>query len=165
MTTEVSDVEQLGFTARALAQTHPMTEAATRHRQAKVDQERLRQPIPELADWAGTALLVGYCLRRAEAATTGVATNLDSPPPAELDGLIVTVVDQLRSGDAAGVTIIDAPTLVSALDGLIARELDKRHDNLRDQLDDDAWRELEEYIAHWAVHGYALRAVEEGVRP
>ncbi len=164
MSPELAGVDQLGYTARALAQTHPMTPVAGRHRQAKFEQERARQPIPELADWASTALLVGYCLRRAEGATSGTEDGQPGSPPAgDLDALVGAVADELRHGDPARVAIIDAESLVAALDGVIARELEKRHEHLREQLDDEAWQELEEYIAHWVVHGYALRAVEEGV--
>lgn len=201
-------VDDLCFTARALAQTHPMTEAAHRYRQRCHRTERSRQPAPEPADWASTALLVGYCLRRAEeqqAGTepisgesegdrlepggTGAApAGADSvrvedagvgPEPVEtwaepvesgvepagagaddLSGAIAAAAESLRTGEAERVTLLDPAVVVSALDRVIATELDKRQEHLREQLDDAEWSELEDYIAWWTVHGYALRAVE-----
>lgn len=154
----------LCFTARALAQTHPMTEAANRYRQGCFERERERQPVSELADWASTALLVGYCLRRAEereadADPTGIGAG---GGPADLAGEAGAVAEQLRSGDADAVTLLAAAETVAALDRLIVTEIDKRRDHLREQLDDDAWAELEEYIAWWVVHGYGVRAAETG---
>lgn len=153
----------LCFTARALAQTHPMTEAAHRYRQACFERERARQPVTELADWAGTALLVGYCLRRAEENESPIAVGGATEGTAgELGAGAVAVAEQLRSGDAEVVTLLDADETVAALDRLIGTEIDKRRDHLREQLDDTAWAELEEYIAWWVVHGYGVRAAETG---
>lgn len=187
-------VDDLCFTARALAQTHPMTEAAHRYRQRCHRTERSRQPAPEPADWASTALLVGYCLRRAEeqqagadpagtegdrlesgsVKTGGAPAGADSvraedaevrPEPGgadsdDLSGAIAAAAESLRTGEAERVTLLDPAVVVSALDRVIATELDKRQEHLREQLDDAEWSELEDYIAWWTVHGYALRAVE-----
>lgn len=194
-------VDDLCFTARALAQTHPMTEAAHRYRQRCHRTERSRQPAPEPADWASTALLVGYCLRRAEeqqatakptraeagaGETRGALAGADSvraedagvgPEPAgnwaepaevepagagagDLSGAIAAAAESLRTGEAERVTLLDPAVVVSALDRVIATELDKRQEHLREQLDDAEWSELEDYIAWWTVHGYALRAME-----
>lgn len=199
-------VDDLCFTARALAQTHPMTEAAHRYRQRCHRTERSRQPAPEPADWASTALLVGYCLRRAEeqqantepaetegdqlesgsGETGGAPAGADSvraedagvkPEPVgagsepaggelvgagsdDLSGAIAAAAESLRAGEAEQVTLLDPAVVVSALDRVIATELDKRQEHLREQLDDAEWSELEDYIAWWTVHGYALRAVE-----
>lgn len=202
-------VDDLCFTARALAQTHPMTEAAHRYRQQCHRAERSRQPAPEPADWASTALLVGYCLRRAEeqqaaaepgesegdrfgrGGTGAAPAGADSvraedagvgPEPVEtwaelagvepvesgvepagaddLSGAIAAAAQSLRTGEAERVTLLDPAVVVSALDRVIATELDKRQEHLREQLDDAEWSELEDYIAWWTVHGYALRAVE-----
>ena len=170
-------VDDLCFTARALAQTHPMTEAAHRYRQRCHRTERSRQPAPEPADWASTALLVGYCLRRAEeqqADTEPAETESDrlesgsgetggAPAGADSDdlsGAIAAAAESLRTGEAERVTLLAPAVVVSALDRVIATELDKRQEHLREQLDDAEWSELEDYIAWWTVHGYALRAVE-----
>lgn len=149
--------DDLCFTARALAQTHPMSEPASRYRQARFDEERARQPVPELADWASTALLVGYCLRRAEERAAG----LDPVPAGSTDGPAVDAISQaMRVGDAQSVTLLPAETTIAALDRVIATELDKRRQHLREQLTDDDWRQLEDYIAWWVVHGYGVRATE-----
>lgn len=162
-------VDDLCFTARALAQTHPMTEAAHRYRQRCHRTERSRQPAPEPADWASTALLVGYCLRRAEEQRAGTepgggpgaaGVELAGPGSDDLSDAIVAVAESLRTGEAERVTLLDPAVVVSALDRVIATELDKRQEHLREQLDDAEWSELEDYIAWWTVHGYALRAVE-----
>lgn len=154
-------VDELCFVARALAQTHPMTEAAHRYRQRCHETERSRQPVAEPADWASTALLVGYCLRRAEEQRAGAEpVETDSAGPGDLAAAVAAVAESLRTGEAGRVTLLDPDVTVSALDRVIATELDKRQEHLREQLDDQEWSELEDYIAWWTVHGYALRAVE-----
>ena len=172
------DVSDLCFTARALAQTHPMTEASHRYRQECLEDERRRQPVTELADWAATALLVGYCLRRSEeqrvdggqpgaAVSTGGRRRGDRGELAavstggEIDLERVTALSEsLRVGDAGSVSLLAADVTIAALDQIIATELDKRREHLREQLDDASWSELEDYIAWWVIHGYALRASE-----
>lgn len=160
------DIADLCFTARALAQTHPMTEQALRYRQDRFVAERQRQPATEIADWASTALLVGYCLRRAEeqVAPGSVISvewdHLTSLEETELEAGAVAVADQLRVGDTDAASLLPGSVTVSALDRIIATELDKRNEHLREQLDDDAWAELEDYVAWWVVHGYGLRATE-----
>lgn len=170
-----------------------MTEAAHRYRQRCHETERSRQPVAEPADWASTALLVGYCLRRAEEQRAGaepIVTEsagpgaegeiagseragggparaesaggavVESAGPDDLAAAVVAAAESLRTGEAERVTLLDPDVTVSALDRVIATELDKRQEHLREQLDDAEWSELEDYIAWWTVHGYALRAVE-----
>ena len=174
------DLGDLCFTARALAQSHPMSETAHRYRQACVERERQRQPVDEPADWAGTALLVGYCLRRAEEQQS--ADQLSPAAAAECgwdgpdhragsaagggidEAEVAAVSEVLRTGDAGRVSLLPAGVTVGALDRIIATELDKRREHLREQLDDGAWAELEDYIAWWVIHGYALRASERSRR-
>ena len=156
-----TDVSDLCFAARALAQTHPMTEASLRYRQQCFETERARQPVTELADWASTALLVGYCLRRSEEQRVPG----DRLPAAAADGEIdlenvAALSETLRMGDPGTVSLLPAEVTVAALDRIIATELDKRNEHLREQLDDASWSELEDYIAWWTIHGYALRASE-----
>lgn len=185
-----TDVSDLGFAARALAQTHPMTEAAHRYRQECLETERRRQPVPESADWAATALLVGYCLRRSEeqrvredqlpAARPAASRHRSLPReqrvPADRLAAAATTAggidlenvaalsESLRVGDAASVSLLPADVTVAALDRIIATELDKRREHLREQLDEASWSELEDYIAWWVIHGYALRASERPAR-
>ncbi len=157
------DVAELCFAARALAQSHPMTETARLHRQACFEQQRAQQPLPEFADWATTALDVGYCLRRVEEDLTSTAVPSVAPAAEFGPGLAAEaarVADRLRRGDPGQVTLLAPDTTVAALDRLIATELDKRAENVRDQLDDSDWHDLEAYLAWWVVHGYAVRATE-----
>ena len=182
-------MSDLCFAARALAQSHPMTEVSHRYKQECFADERRRQPASELADWAGTALMVGYCLRRAEeqqvtktqqipekqqiaarerASTVGVEREDDgfdvgtgAAAAGEVDAdAVADLSEALRSGDAGRVTLLQEGVTVAALDRIIATELDKRREHLREQLDDEAWSELEDYISWWVIHGYALRASE-----
>ena len=173
-------VGDLCFAARALAQTHPMTEASHRYRQECLELERRRQPVTELADWAATALLVGYCLRRSEEQrahnnpntaarlqTTGSGDPHNNPNTAaagaggEIDlERVAALSESLRVGDPGSVSLLRAEVIIAALDQIIGTELDKRRDHLREQLDDASWSELEDYIAWWVIHGYALRASE-----
>lgn len=159
------DVADLCFTARALAQSHPMTEAAHQYRQQRFEVERARQPASEIADWASTALLVGYCLRRSEEqAAPGRRRHGGTESVAatgELEARALAVAEQLRLGDAGAVTLLPASVTVAALDRIIATELDKRSEHVREQLDDDAWAELEDYVAWWVIHGYGVRASEK----
>jgi len=161
------DVADLCFTARALAQTHPLTEEAHRYRQRCFEAERVRQPVTELADWAATALLVGYCLRRAEERRAGRGGGLSgsvgsdgSACTADLSAAAADISNSLRAGNAEEVTLLASQLTISALDRVIATELDKRREHLREQLDDQQWSELQEYIAWWVVHGYSTRAAE-----
>lgn len=156
------DLDELCFAARALAQSHAMTESAHRYRQACLERERTRQPVSELADWAATALLVGYCLRRSEEARVSDAELCAAAAhdhEIDLDD-VEALTESLRVGDPASVSLLPAEVTVKALDRIIAAELDKRHEHLREQLDDASWVELEDYIAWWVIHGYALRASE-----
>ena len=160
------DVSDLCFVARALAQTHPMTEASHRYRQECLETERGRQPVTELADWAATALLVGYCLRRSEEQRVqDEQLAAATPTGGEIDLEHVTVLSEsLRTGDPGSVALLPADVTIAALDQIIGTELDKRREHLREQLDDASWSELEDYIAWWVIHGYALRASECGAR-
>jgi hypothetical protein len=54
----------------------------------------------------------------------------------------------------------DEDVTVAALDRIIASEVTRRLQNWREDIDDEAWAELEEYITWWAVKGYALRVAE-----
>ncbi len=157
------DVSDLCFAARALAQTHPMTEASHRYRQECLEQERRRQPVTELADWAATALLVGYCLRRTEEQRVP-EDQLGAGSASAGDGIdlerVAALSELLRVGDPGRVTLLAGEAIVAALDRIIATELEKRHEHLREQLDDASWSELEDYIAWWVIHGYTLRASE-----
>lgn len=153
-------VDELCFTARALAQTHPMTVPALRYRQRRFEQERARQPVPEIADWASTGLLVGYCLRRAEEAATGRIVVVDGLALGEYPRAAAIATSLLTGDEPDCGTLLPAGCVLAALDRLIASELGKREEHVREQLDLDAWAELETYVAWWILHGYAVRTAE-----
>lgn len=154
------DVAEMCFAARALAQSHPMTPAALAYLRDRLEDERGRQPVGEPADWAGAAMVVGYCLRRTEETRVERPPVLQETAAADLGAGAAALAGTLRDGDAGAVTLLAPAVTVGALDRLIGTELDKRREHLREQLDDDAWAELTEYLAWWVVHGYCIRAAE-----
>lgn len=154
------DVDDVCFMARALAQTHPLTPAALRYKQSCFEHEREHQPVDEVADWATTALLVGYCLRRAEEKTSGHTRELLSFEAGDFAQGANELAAQLSEGDASSITLLPPASTIAALDRIIGTEVHKRNEHLREQLDDGAWSELEQYIAWWVVHGYCVRALE-----
>ncbi len=155
-----ASITELCFRARALAQSHPMTETARRYRQTCHVAQRAEQPLADFADWATTALDVGYCLRRTEEDTVDVTSTPIELADESLSAAAVAIATELRTGDSASVTLLPADQTIAALDRLIATELDKRADNVREQLSDADWADLEAYIAWWVVHGYCIRAAE-----
>ncbi len=148
--------EDAAFRARALAQTHPLSRGAARYVARIAAQERLDQTLPEVGAWAGAALVDGYCLRRVEeedeAAVPPTATE-----PADLDtleGAATRIAADLRAGAVGG------EGTVAALDRLIAAQADRRLEHWRDDVGEEAWAEVEEYLTWWVVKGYALRLAE-----
>lgn len=165
------DAADRAYRARALAQAHPLSPLANRFRQRAVAQEERDQPMAELARWAGEALLKGYCLRKVEEEDTRVGSAPDPVPPeqarrpdeADLDALgarAAEIADDLRAGNPEPHLLDEADLTFGALDRIITSELSSRADNYRSAVDAASWREFEEYIAWWAVRGYALRAAE-----
>ena len=154
------DIDDLCFTARALAQTHPMTPPALRYKQRCFEDERSRQHVTDLADWATTALLVGYCLRRAEERDSGAAVELVAVAADAYVEPATTLAERLCDGDADSVTLLAADDTIAAIDRIIGTEIHKRDEHMREQLSEQAWSELEQYIAWWVIHGYCVRAVE-----
>ncbi len=159
---EIGDVDlaDLCFTARALAQTHPMSGPALRYRQECFERERERQHVTDLADWASTALLVGYCLRRSEEQVTGRLLKPVDVDSTCLSETAVELSETLRTGDAQSVTLLSPDLAIAAIDRIIGTEIHKRDEHLREQLAESAWAEFEGYIAWWVVHGYCVRVVE-----
>jgi hypothetical protein len=154
------DIDDLCFTARALAQTHPMTATALRYKQRCFEDERSRQHVTDLADWATTALLVGYCLRRAEERDSAVTIEVVT---IAADGFVdpaTTLAERLRDGDADSVTLFPADITITAIDRIIGTEIHKRDEHMREQLSEQEWTEFEQYITWWVIHGYCVRAVE-----
>ncbi len=147
------------FRARALAQAHPFSPGAHRYVNAVVARERTSQPQAEIGIWAGHALTVGYCARRVTEA---------EPPEVEvddfetLDACASELAGAIRTSGAEHLHHVREEEVIELLDEVIGGEIERRLDHWKGTVDEDTWRELEEYIAWWVVKGYALRAVETG---
>lgn len=156
------DPAERAYKARALAQAHPLTPLATRFRKSAVAQEELDQPMVELARWAGEALLKGYCLRKVEEQEVGGRDEV-AGDDADLEVLAdraTEIAGDLRGGDPAPHLLGEADLTFAALDRIIVSELSSRSDNYRSAVDAASWQQFEEYIAWWAVRGYAMRVAE-----
>ncbi len=154
--------DELSYRARALAQAHPLTPLAKRYIDQAVEEQRSAQPMAEIGLWAGAALLSGYCLRRVEETEAGLdlAPDEESQPELdELDQASTRIAADLRSDDAAKHLLSD-DRVIDALDRIIASEVSRRLDNWKDEVDQAAWGELEEYLTYYVVKGYALRVAE-----
>jgi len=165
----MADAAERAYKARALAQAHPLTPLANRFRNRAVAQQEVEQPMVELARWAGEALLKGYCLRKVEEQAAGGGVE-EVEAETDLDVLgerASAIAADLRSGDPAPHLLGDPDLTFTALDRIITSELSSRSDNYRGAVDAAGWQQFEEYIAWWAVHGYALRAAEasQGAHP
>ena len=158
-------IDELLFRARALGQAHPLSPRAYRYVNEIVARERTSQPVPEIGTWAGHALTAGYCLRRVEEDDTGRRTDVAPEPlPQDLDEAATRIAERLRTDGAEPYVLYPEPYVVEALDRLIAGEIGRRLAHWEGTIEEEAWRELEEYIAWWTVKGYALR-VAEGLVP
>ncbi|MBA2387259.1 MAG: hypothetical protein H0V69_09220 [Acidimicrobiia bacterium] len=146
------DPASLAFRARALAQAHALSAAAHRIVNRVVAEEARTQPRPELGAWAGAALTQGYCLRRVQedGDTIMVAGVVDDEV---LDRAGTAHAAELRSSTGDELT-------VAALDMLVGSQVEHRLEPWRDELDDDTWAELEQYLTWWVVKGYGLRIAE-----
>jgi hypothetical protein len=163
----VREAQDLAYRARALAQAHPLTAAARRYLDAVVAEQQVSQPMAEIGTWAGFALLNGYCVRRVEEAEAGV----DAPAPAsspsveELRPLVDAAASDLRAGTADRFLLGEDARTIDALERIVASEVERRLDHLRDEVDSEAWGELADYLAWWVVTGYALRVAESHTPP
>lgn len=155
-------VDDLVFRTRALAQTHPLSTAASTYINATVARESTEQPSPEIGIWAGAALTVGYCLRKVEEVDRfGLhPPGANAADPAVLDRASQDIATAIRSGSGGDYLLNPEDVVVAALDRLIAGEIDRRLENLRDNIGPETERELEEYLAWWMVKGYGLRTAE-----
>ena len=162
-TTGSLTAEDLAYRARALAQAHPLTTLARQYVDRSVAEQRTSQPIPEIGIWAGAATIGGYCLRRVEETEAGLdlaATDDDLPDLDALEEATARIAAELRAEGAGGHLLGDEDRIVEALDRIIASEVSRRLDHWKDDVDQAAWSELEEYITWWVVKGYALRVAE-----
>jgi len=163
--------KELAFKARALAQAHPLTPLAKRYVEKVVGEQRTSQPLPEIGIWAGAAVINGYCLRRVEEEDVGFTLAPADAEPVDLAGLedeAASIAADLRSGQPGAHALTrtdggpqpDEGRAVAALDLIIGSEVGRRLDHWRDDVDETAWAELEEYLTWWVVKGYALRVAE-----
>jgi hypothetical protein len=167
-----SDVDEdpvaksLAYRARALAQAHPLTDLAKRYVDRAVGEQRTSQPLPEIGIWAGAGLINGYCVRRVEETDAGLelAPGASAPDLDELEEAANRIAADIRTDDSGAHMLADGQRVITALDLIIASEVDKRLDHWRDDVDDAAWAELEEYMTWWVVKGYALRVAEAAIR-
>lgn len=161
--TEAADrVADLTFKARALAQAHPLTVTASTYRDQMIKEERRTQPMPEFADWAATAFLAGYCIRRIEEADTGQMPETDPQTDAivPLAHDAARLSDEVKQGRPAGNQMLEQPLVEALLDTMISTEIDKRAEHWKAQVGQADWAMFEDYIAWWVIHGYSLRAAE-----
>lgn len=155
------DLHELIFRARALVQTHPFSPRCYRYLNETIARERTSQPSPELGIWAGHGLTAGYCLRRVEETDTGQQPQSDgSELPRDLDAAATQVAGQIRTGEADAYMLYPEERVVTALDTMIAGEIERRLSHWDGTVDDDTWAELEEYVAWWVIKGYALRVAD-----
>jgi len=157
------EADELSYRARALAQAHPLTPLAKRYIDRAIEEQRSSQPMAEIGTWAGAALLSGYCLRRVEETEAGLELAPDEESQPELDELdeaSAQIAADLRTDDAAKHLMSDDDRVIDALDRIIASEVSRRLDNWKDDVDQTAWGELEEYLTWYVVKGYALRVAE-----
>ena len=157
------EADELSYRARALAQAHPLTPLAKRYIDRAVEEQRSSQPMAEIGTWAGAALLSGYCLRRVEETEAGLelAPDEESQPDLdELDEASAQIAADLRTDDASKHVMSDDDRVIDALDRIIASEVSRRLDNWKEDVDQAAWGELEEYLTWYVVKGYALRVAE-----
>ena len=155
--------EDMAYRSRALAQAHPLTNLARAYVDRAVAEQRTSQPIPEIGIWAGAAAIGGYCLRRVEESEVGMelaAAAEDLPDLDALEEATSSIAAELRVEGAGGHLLVDEDRTIEALDRIIASEVSRRLDHWKDDVDQAAWDELEEYITWWVVKGYALRAAE-----
>ncbi len=162
-TTGSLKAEDLAHRARALAQAHPLTALARRYLDGAVAEEKSSQPKPEISMWASAAAIGGYCLRRVEENEAGLelaVTDEDLPDLDALGEATARVASELREEGAGGHILGDEDRTIEALDRIIASEVSRRLDHWKDDVDQAAWDELEEYLTWWVVKGYALRVAE-----
>jgi hypothetical protein len=155
--------EDMAYRSRALAQAHPLTDLARSYVDRAVAEQRTSQPIPEVGIWAGAAAIGGYCLRRVEESEVGRDLHASEEGLPDLDALeeaTSRIAAELRVEGAGGHMLVDEDRIIEALDRIIASEVSRRLDHWKDDVDQAAWDELEEYLTWWVVKGYALRAAE-----
>lgn len=161
-----TSAEEVAYRARALAQAHPLTPLAKEFMDLAIAEEKTNQPIPELGTWAGAAFLNAYCVRLVEESSAGLELAPDEkhkPQIAALDEAATRIAGELRTEEIERHVLGEADDTVEALDRIVASEVSRRLDNLKDEVDQAASGELEEYLTWWVVKGYALRIAEADI--
>ncbi len=153
----------LAFRARALAQAHALSEAAHRYRAWRVGRDEPEHPFPELSTWASTAFLTGYCVRCVEESFVEAASGRIQSVKAiaafpDWETSAADFVNKLPRN--AGSTLLAHDLVLAALDDVVSREIDKRAEHVREQVQSAQWSQFEDFIGWWTIHGYAIRAVE-----
>jgi hypothetical protein len=154
-------LDDIVFRTRALAQAHPLTPRAEGYLKWVVTEQQDEQPAPEIGIWAGYALTVGYCLRRVEESDTHGSISVGRDLAGDLDELSSAIGDRIRTEQADGMLLYPEPLVVSALDRIIAGEVDRRLAHGSDEIDQATFEQLEAYLAWWTIKGYALRIAEQ----
>lgn len=154
-------LDEIVFRTRALAQAHPFTPRAQAFLTASVAEQKEQQGFDEIGIWAGYALTVGYCLRRVEESDTGAELGKAPDLSGDLGELSDTIGDMIRAGTADELLLYPEPLVVSALDRIIAGEIERRLSHGSDEIDRDTFERLEAYLAWWTIKGYALRIAEQ----
>ncbi len=155
--------DTLSFRARALAQAHPLSATAKALIDRHERSEAAAQPIAEIGQWVASAMLAGYCLRTVEEDRAGMPTAaIDVVDLDELDAAADRMAAAVRAGKGT-VEPNERDEVIQTLDGLIASEIERRIDPWREQVGENAWQSFEEYIAHWTIKGYGVRAAEAQV--
>ncbi len=160
----IRDAEQMAFSARALAQSHPFTPLAKQLVDAAIEEERKAQP-GDFSIWAASALTKGYCVRRVEEDEAGMVlagANPEAlPDPSEVDGAAQPIIKALQSPDAPlDFFLEDQERLVEVLDRIIGSEVRNRLETAPTNLTSRGRAELEDYLTYWVIRGYALRTAE-----
>ena len=154
--------QDLVFRTRALAQAHPLSSFGHRYMRWIVDRERGVQIHPDMGEWAGHALTVGYCLRKVEEVDVA-GTHPATPEKTDLraaDESANEVATRLRTTGLGASALFPEAELIQTLDQLILGEIDRRLDQWRNTTTPEIWRQLEDYLAWWVIKGYSFRVVE-----
>lgn len=160
----MAGAEELSRQARTLAQAHPLTPLASEYVNRSVEEQKSSQPSPEVATWASACLINGYSLRRVEEVEAGLVLAVQQESGADVDRLAADatrIATEMREGKEPAPFLIEEDDVISALDRIIATEVSRRMDNLRNQVDAAAAAEIEEFLAYFTIQGYALRAAEQ----
>lgn len=161
-----ASAHDLARQARTLAQSHPFSPVAGQYMNEAVAEQGKSQPNAEVGVWAGACLTNGYCLRRVEENQAGLVLQVQADrevTAADLGAEASRLAASLRSAGDGIEFLIAEDDVIGALDHIIASEVSKRLDNLRNSIDKEAAAEIEEFLTFWTVQGYALRVSEQAL--